>query len=81
MKIFTRACEILCGLTLAFILVFSDYLENNRPTHPMGDYVRQVPVHGDFVYVTQTENLVRVFSWPLFFVASTLPLPSIVPYL
>jgi hypothetical protein len=67
-KKLTRAFELLGALTLLWIWGFSSYLENSRPTHPIGRFNVQMPVHGDYVYISQVENVLRVFSWPLFFI-------------
>jgi len=68
MERLTRLLEILSVATLIFIFAFDTYLESHRPAHPTGRFTIQVPVHGDYIYVSYAENLLRVFSWPLFFI-------------
>jgi hypothetical protein len=69
MKYVARFSEILGVAALIFNYVFSSYLERNRPYHPTRLFTVQLPIHGDFVYISNTEYLIKIGGWSLFFVS------------
>jgi hypothetical protein len=66
--IITRVVEALAALNVLFIWAFSEYLERNRPSHPVGKFTLEVQNHGTSFFISQQENLVRIFSWPTLFI-------------
>ena len=67
-RLVTRLLELLTLLSLLFNWGFSIYLENDRPSHAMGNLTVQVVNHGTSYFVTRTEHLISVLIWPLCFV-------------
>ena len=67
-RLVTRIFEGLALLSVAFIWIYSTYLENNRPSHSTGNFTVEVVNHGTSYFVTPTEHLISVLAWPLFFV-------------
>ena len=66
--IVTPVVEVFAVLNGIFIWAFSNYLEANRPTHAVGAFTVEVQNHGASIFISQQENVVRVLSWPAFFI-------------
>jgi hypothetical protein len=66
-RIAARICEAIGLILVIFIVVFTDYIDNNRPSHPVGRFVVPEENHGEHIFISQTDRSITRGAWVAFF--------------
>jgi hypothetical protein len=64
----TRVFEATTFVILVLTWVFSDYIDANRPNHPTHIFTIQTVNHGQYVYISRLDHIIRISGWSAFFI-------------
>jgi hypothetical protein len=68
MRLATRIFEAIAVVLVIFIAGHSNYIDNSRPSHPVGQFIIRTENHGQQVYISPADRAVTTGAWVSFFI-------------
>jgi hypothetical protein len=69
-----RVFEAITAIVLVLTWGFLDYVDANRPNHPTHKFNIKTVNHGQYIYISRIDNLIKTLGWSTFFVLCVISL-------